>query len=283
MKQRTQHRGESARNYERTNSRNSAPIDNLMSHVNTENVQVMYQFCKNYQCRHVEALILDGANIQSVPSQGILALAQRLNAPLVVIYHEHKDEGLKQSVRMEKWYNRERRANATTTWQEVAKYLYSLHQWHESRPLAMPKCQRGYDPVWLQAGTSRGNGNLDLSVSNVLRVIPGVRHIDIDASMMCTSCDQFLLIIEGSSDGLRGTSLENKEKATSMSRKIAHALNAQTLLVQHHVNDDSHSKDIALTLWKDQNDRHPHSRHGLAWEDAYTALSKIESQHICQA
>lgn len=274
-------RGESSRNVNRTNSRNDAPLNNLMSKFDTENVQAIYQFCKNYHCRKIQVLIINSADHGTLPTDGTFALARQLEVPILVISHEKKDESLDKPITMHSWYNGElKNTREGTTWQECAIYLRSLQRWHEERPGAHWKCgKKRYEDRWLDKGFGRGRGELDLSVSNMLRVIPGVAQIDIDGSVFCQQCKQFLLVIEGSSDGLRGTHLESKEKATSMTRRIADKIGSKTLLLQHHVGDNNHAKNVSLTMWAPGKPV-PHIKENANWDTAHAAISGTIGSHL---
>lgn len=274
-------RGESERNFSRTNSRNTGPLDRLMQGLVTENVQAMYQFCKNYRCRAVEALILEGKPEGYLPSRGEHSLAAKLGVPIVIIRHTPMDEGLLKPVWTEVWFKGElKRPSTEVTWGKTAQYLLTLHSHHERRSSDVMCGTKRYEKSWLEKGRGRGKG-VDLSVSNLLRVVPGVGHIDIDGSLFCQECDSFIMFIEASSDGLRGTSLEHKGKATSMTRKLATQCSAKTLLLQHHVNDNSHAKEVSLTTWGQDNMTGIYSKDNLSWGDARSALEKVYDNHQC--
>lgn len=276
----TVQRGESGRNTPRTGSRNSAPLDLLMQKAGLRHVSVLYQYCKNYRCRQIEALVIPTTQDEFTLSDPILCLGDLLGVPVVLVLHEPKDEFLTQPVTVTVFFKGERKSvRPDVKWGEVAKYMRSLHKHHESVSTDANCGIQRYDDVWLQAGRRRGT-DTDLSLSNMLRAVPGVGHIDIDALTVCPTCSSPTCVIEASSDGMKGTQLQDKSKATSMSRKIARTLDVPTLLLQHHVKDDSHEHPVSVTAW-DSRGRHEAdlSAEQVSWDAAQATVQKVAAMH----
>lgn len=275
--------GESRRNTVRTLGRNSAALDLALARSGAPSSTALYQYCSNQACKRVEVLLIsvakprvDDAEV-TVPAH-IKSLARSLRVNVVTFVHRVKDEFLRAPVLISVWeWSTDTSHREMTTWQQGAKLLRNFQTEHE-RTSQNPKCAPPhYDAAWLTAPRVRGQGRLDLSLSNMIRCIPGVRHIDIDAFTYCDSCAQPQVVIEASSDGMKGSSLESKKKATLMSRRVASVVQTETLLVQHHVNDDAHERGVLVTCW-DVEGRQTLSRE-TSWSNLEEMLRQYHERH----
>jgi hypothetical protein len=277
------HRGESARNSSRANTRNSAPLEKLLEDSDSPNFSVFYQYCRNYQCRNIEAIIATRTQHNEVHNeefQAMIRLSEDLQCELIIIEHDYKDELHQADVILHSWtHDNHHYSVQNLSWGKAMQYLQSLHVAHESNS-TQPKCGPGhYDNTWLKRDTRRGAGTLDLSLSNALRCIPGVRHLDIDAAIFCPECRMTEIIIEASSDGMKGTSLQDKDKSTSLSRHIAQRTQSHVLLLQHHVNDDTHQYPIMLTGWMPGSYDKPFNSIETDWQKAFATVKSIRERH----
>lgn len=271
--------GESGRNFQRNNSRNSGATDALALKVPFDTYNVMYQYCKKYGCRKIEALLIATTSRTPVIEENITKLAEALAVPIYVIVHRVKDESLKLPVTL---FMREPGKELVqvpdlTRWGSIAKALKEVHKEHEK---TSRRCAGGYEDAWLSAGQGKSNTPKDdFSMSNMLRVIPGVRHLDIDMGMSCPRCHVTQVIVEASSDGMKGTKLENKAKATSMSSAISSVIGSDTVLLQHHVGDSKHEEPIEMTLFK--GGKKKDQVVARTWEEAVSAFESLFESHVC--
>lgn len=273
--------GESSRNFQRNNTRNSGATDTLATKLESDTYSVMYQFCKNYSCRQVEALLVDSTDLNPTLSENIKEISKRLNAPVYVISHKTKDENLKLPVRL---FLKEVGSDdlvhqaEVTRWGSVAKILRDLHRHHGELTRKHGCGSSSYEDKWLEAGRGRGVGKTDFSMSNMLRVIPGVRHLDFDMVIACPDCHVPEVFVEASSDGMKDTALESKQKGSSMTRKLAGQSGAFALVLHHHVGDSKHEKPIYAYFISPEGEQGKIALE--TWDSVTRALQNIHHMHV---
>lgn len=81
----------------------------------------------------------------------------------------------------------------------------------------------------------------DLSLSNALRKVKGVRHLDLDGYQYDPKSQTFEILFEATSS--------MGDKDTTMTRALAKQAGAFVFLIQHHWHDEDNELPIYLTLW----------------------------------
>lgn len=272
-------RGETSRNIQRNRTQNDVPLHRLIESADAKSVSPLYQYCR--ACRRIEAFIIPARRgVDTTPPPAVLAMAQKIGVRVVVIEHSVKDEALQRPIALHVYAPDKQESPQVvprSTWKVAATFLRSLQTEHEK---SSERCSSGYDAsAFLAAGQGRGIGETDFSVSNFLRTIPGVRHIDMDASLYCNACNEVYLVIEASSDGMRGTKHASKNKGSSMSRRWGKMLSAHTMLLQHHVGDNEHEKPVQVTMWDTASkDRKPAASVNT-WEGVKAEIIQLKTAH----
>lgn len=84
------------------------------------------------------------------------------------------------------------------------------------------------------------SGERDLCVSAALRRVPDVRHIDVDFVQYDPLTRVPEVVVEASSDA---------RKASDLARRFARRLDAFTVLIIHHYNDNEHKHPVTVSVW----------------------------------
>lgn len=279
----TLRRGESSRNSARTNSRNSGALDALLaSREAVKSVSFHYQYCGNYGCVAVTGIMLGitSAEKDSNSLIGAQVVAKALNVPLMVVIHEPKDErGLYPVViELTEPGDVEPTIHEGQTWRKMSEVLRWWQKNHEKTSGDEKCAPPRYEDVWLQRSTRVGAGTLDLSFSNAIREVPGVRHLDVDAAICCSTCNEIEALVEASSDGMSGTQWADRNKATRMTRILAKRIGCYTLLIQHYPNDDNHQYPVTVTGWFADGHVFCEAR-TISWEELSLNLDSIHCGH----
>lgn len=276
-------RGESTRNSARTNSRNSEALDNLLdAQGGIKSVSFHYQYCRNYHCSAITAVMVPTTPDchDDAPLKQAQYVAEALNVPLLVVVHEPKDERNVNPVTLEVTYPGEHQPEVRPgqSWRDMSEFLRGLQKSHEARS-DNPQCGPvRYEDTWLSRGRARGMGSLDLSMSNAIREVPGVGHLDVDAAICCEECHTIEALVEASSDGMEGTRWSDRNKATRMTRRLSHVIGCYTLLIQHYPNDNNHENPVTVTGWF-ANGAEFCSGRTMNWAELSTSLDSIHSKH----
>ena len=234
-----------SRNTHRNSSRNSIALNKLMRDSNLRQLPwVLYQYCAT--CMHIEALVVSATSekaVRVIPA--LKKLAAQLRIPVIIVEHTHRDEDHIHPAFVHSYEpstDELIKVSSVGDWEGVAKHLNSLHRDHSYESECPSSTSLLVDGTWKTTDS-------DSSVSNVARRIPGVRHIDIDASVYCPRCYQTQILIEASSTGMKGTSYEDQVKAVRMTRRVAKAVKCETLLLLHHPQDENHREPVMTSSW----------------------------------
>ena len=274
-------RGESVRNAPRTSSRNSGSLNKLIFELGARKFPwMLYLYCAG--CREFEVLVLASTDPTKVtPPAHVARLASSLGTPIIVIRHDAKDEDMTHAVDLHTYLSDGTLDTRlmSTSWREVANALLALQMAHQIES-GGKRCAN-HDATLLSKGTWRLRDG-DASVSNLARMIPGVRHIDIDAAIYCPKCYGTQAVIEASSDGMEDTNLSSKTKEVYMSLRIASAIGADTYLLQHHVKDVEHKHPTMLTGWAAGADDTPFLAPSImTWGAVRREMRASQSRHVC--
>lgn len=130
----------------------------------------------------------------------------------------------------------------TGSWQDVATVLRAEQHEHEREKHSCSS----QDQDWLFREDTIGKTR-DLSLSNAIREIPGVRHTDIDATVACANCGRTVVLIESTSDGIKPR--DGVRKSAHVVRAVGRRLFSSVFLIQHGINDVEHRESVVLTRW----------------------------------
>lgn len=233
---------QTSRNTARTDSRNDGALKSLTEKVPFEAHGFFYQYCNNNKCRQITTLVKPLPRLASQHEVDVFTkVVEQANVPGAIL--QYPDPEVVQAIKITPDGKQERK---TTTWDKYTHYLHTLQVAHEKQS-GLPECAR-YKHDRLPKGTWTSQEE-DTKFSNEARGVPGVRHIDTDGAYHCPQCLKLLLLVEATSDGCPGTPMAGKFKATTMTRKVAAAMGAVPLLIQHHYNDEEHVSPVYLTSW----------------------------------
>lgn len=109
---------------------------------------------------------------------------------------------------------------------------------------ALPRNCRSDSPAgWLLTGGPSNverTGTRDLTLSRALRLVPDVRHVDIDMIQYCPKCRKVEVVVEASAD---------PRKASDIARRVGKQLTATTVLIIHRYNDDDREHPVIVSTW----------------------------------
>ena len=276
-------RGESSRNAPRTSSRNSAALDRLIFELGARKFPwMLYQYCAG--CKQFEALILATTDPERVtPPSHVLSLSKSLGVPVFVVCHSAKDEDMLQPVDVHAYESDGTilSSDIGVSWLKAAQLLMNTQLAHQGES-ASTRCAN-HDSTLLKKGGWKLNDG-DASVSNLARMIPGVRHIDFDAAIYCPRCSRPQAIIEASSDGMENTDLSSKTKGICMSLEVARTVGADAYLLQHHVRDAAHQHPAMLTEWRsgDAAESPSLASSTMTWGSVRRTLRSSQARHVCK-
>lgn len=245
-------------------------------------------------CRAVTAIFYAQPS-DTVPDEQKLpemrAIANAVGVPLFVITHHPYDYDFEYPVRIDRYIKGRRVEHSGTDWDSVGEVL-RREQFHHEDALAAsgeeggrlhPRCD-SRRVSWMEAmtGKARTVEGVDLTLSRIIREIPGVRHIDIDAALICPDCGKPYCMIEGTSDGLGAR--EAKRKAGFMTRSIAEKFRAKTLMIHHQINDTELESEVRVKTFRAG--RYDPERDEVGdWDVAAAELDRILDYHqhvICR-
>lgn len=242
-------------------------------------------------CREVTAVFFAQPSDHALDEQKLKdmrIIANRLKVPLLVVTHHPYDYEYEFPVRIDRYVKGRRVEHSGDTWDSVGEVLRA-EQFHHEDSLAAsggrsshahPKCD-SRRVGWLEMDTARtpARKGTDLTLSRILREIPGVRHIDIDAAFICENCDKPYCLVEGTSDGLGAR--EAKPKASFMTRNIAYSFTAKVMLIHHSPNDADLSGEVrSKTFRKGRHD--PERDERGDWDVAFSQYDRILDYHQTQ-
>lgn len=275
-------RGESSRNVNRNNSRNSAALDALTDGLLYQSAtSFFYQYCHNGACAFVSAIMVPHVRGSEEPGlDTAVKIGALLKVPVIEVIHEPMDDSMKHPISATLWDTAGNQTDyASYSWRELAYLMQSFQLAHQDNS-ALWKCANGYDSKWGRTGRAVSNADNDFSFSNMIRSIPGVRHLDIDAVVLCKECSEVEVMIEASSDGAKNTPFADIVKATRMTRRLATRAEAYTLLVQHHVNDAQHQHPVQVTGWENVNGELYRPVTTMSWADLADEIGRIHERHV---
>ena len=215
------------------------------SHYSPGREEVLYGACplEHPDCHRVTAMVMaHSGEFPRDDANAMLKLARALRVPAYVVTHTERDETLEQPIKIARAFGDIVRSEGS--WFDLTDMLRADQFAHESTS-EHDECT-SESQKWLHSGDGVGT-TVDLSLSNVLRRIPGVRHADIDAILTCEDCDQPVILIESSSDGI--TPRESAIKSAMTTRGVGRRARVVTYLIQHQVGDVELAEPIALTKW----------------------------------
>lgn len=226
-------------------------------------------------CRRETALFLGYSGELPRDAANVMARTSRLlRIPSFLVEHEPRDEVLSGGVTI----SRVLRSSVERTegsWRDFTTMLREVQFSHEVKS-DHPDCSSA-ERDWLRVGAGKGI-SADLSLSNAIREVPGVRHTDIDAVLSCTECGVPVVLIESSSDGI--TPREEAIKAATVTRAIGRHAKVTTYLIQHQVDDAELREPIALTKWVvtgSVSDRYDHEM--TDWDTARRVIQTTIDDH----
>jgi hypothetical protein len=315
--------GVSLRNSERTRNRNEAHTEFIYKNVKgISNTPFIYQFCghenrkgqcvvpkgertkadEEYSCRTVTAIVVpfSAGSFDLVAAERVKAIGVKMKVPVFFVYHHPFDYNYDHTIELEVWQpNGEHTYHALAKWRrDLLTALLDTQIEHESKHNCFIDVPEGqFD--WLD-----GNGDthisddpevhekpgVDLTLSGILRLIPGVRHLDVDACVTCDLCNQPIALIEASSDGYSRGRLADKKKTAAMTLKLGAALDVPTIKLLHEATADVHNDSGAdITTWKpgqtwDKDGRElSDPKRDIDMEDALDIMDGIVAKHLRSA
>lgn len=231
-------------------------------------------------CRAATALFMaNQGELDRDAANAMSRLARKLRVPAFVVDHQRLDQDLVHPVQIARARHGVTRSEGS--WRDFTTALRNEQFQHEAKS-EHPDCV-STDIEWLKVGVGKGI-TADLSLSNAIREIPGVRHTDIDAILTCEDCGEPIVLIESSSDGI--TPREDAVKAATVTREVGRRAKIIVFLIQHQVGDDALAHEIALTKWAITGNVSETYDHELTtWDVALRALNNVIDDHqerFCQ-
>lgn len=194
-------------------------------------------------CRRATALFMPSVGeLNRDTANAMSRLSRKLRVPAFVVTHQKLDQDLIHPVEIARAQRGVTRSEGS--WRDFTEMLRAEQFSHEQSS-EHPDCTSA-DIDWLRTGVGKGIG-VDLSLSNAIREVPGVRHTDIDAILTCIDCGDPIALIESSSDGI--TPREDAIKSATVARDVGRRARVVTLLIQHQVGDADLAHGISLTKW----------------------------------
>lgn len=259
------------RNSARTNNRNEGALKTLDKKIPFEPHGFFYQYCNNNKCRQITVLLKPLPRLATEREvEAFTHVIEQSATPGVILQYPDPDVII--AIKIAPDGTQETKESQ---WGPFLKYLHTLQVAHE-QDSGMSECAN-YKHEPLPAGKWKSTEE-DVVFSNHARTVPGVRHIDTDGAYHCTDCLDVLFLVEASSDGCPGTPMENKYKATTMTRKVAEHLGAIPLLIQHHYGDEEHQQPCYLTSWKNGSQK----RYARTWDRLVEDFENYRERHSAE-
>lgn len=269
----------SSRNYNRTPDRNEGATTTLVERLGGffVNTSFYYQFCPVRGCKEVTLLLASyEGDAPQTDRKMVAEMGSRLNVTVMVIEDSEADV-----VRLEVIRPDGSSQSGTKSWDELLECMHTYQVAHGKA--STKKGCLDYDPSPLPKGKWKSD-SYAVRLSNEVRAVPGVRHIDTDAVLCCDDCLSPLLVIEASSDGMPGSYRSTVSKSAWMTRKLAARLGAQPMLMQHHLHDDQHEREVFVTVWSSPREM-TGSRAEYTWDVLVDDLKRRREAHrsLCSA
>lgn len=282
------HAGETSRNSSQTRTRNSGALESFLEEQQTWNhFGFFYQYCPDKTCcgsRLPNAIMasVHKDKLDEVPTAHLRRLSRKLNVPLIVVRHEPNTgnvDGLLDIERMEDLVDvqvfKPGRDNALSkikllqdlTWVEVTDLLRECH------------LKDDFSADWLPLTNCKRQTDGDATFSNVIRSIPKVRHIDMDAALICPDCNQITMLIEASSTGKKGHVYEKTAKDIYMTKTLSRKLGCHATLLQHFPGDSSLSKSVDLTIWNKTEGLYHARVENQSWDYVFDEMDHFFDEH----
>lgn len=263
---------------------------------------IMLQYCQNPACSKVERLLLaypTGVALDTKEVRQAHVLAKALGVGVTILQHAPRDAFLKQPVKQHRHDfavdGTLVASSAMMTWNgenSVINTMWADHKAHVAAspdPICGPNQYRTlpsgeriltYVDALNEVAYTQGKGNNDLTLSNAVRAVPGVRNIDLDQILTCAGCGQVEMVIETSSDGAPDSRHTRNPKSARMTNKVANALGAHTMLLQHSPGRDCTRQRIKVTQWT------PRSRYNspalaqiMQWRGFQDIIGSVHAEH----
>lgn len=239
-----------------------------------------------YDCRDITAIFIAQPSDVAVDERTVpemRTIANAVGVPLFVVTHHPFDYEYDFPVRIDRYVKGRRVEHVGANWHEVTDALRREQFHHEDSMSASGRTGGRNHPdcnsrrvQWLETVTGGTPGKVDLTLSRVIREIPGVRHIDIDAAVICEDCGKPYCMVEGTSDGLGAR--EAVKKAGFMTRGIAAKLRAKTMMIHHQIGDVDLESEIRVKLFRGTNPEPERNKVG-DWDLAASALESAHDYH----
>lgn len=252
------HAGESNRNSSQTRTRNSGALESfLVEQQSWRHFGFFYQYCPDKRCcnsRLPNAIMasVHKDKLDTVPVADLRRLSRKLGVPLIIVRHDPYTGNVDGRLDVDAMDDlvdvqffepgRDRMLSKITlypdcTWREVTEMIRECHR------------NDNFDDPWLPLSNCKAQSDGDATFSNVLREIPKVRHIDMDAALICPDCNKITMLIEASSTGKKGHVYENTPKDIYMTKALSKKLGCHAALLQHFPGDANLAKSVDLTIW----------------------------------
>lgn len=239
-------------------------------------------------CRTVTAVFYGRteADQEDTALKNVRGIANKLNVPLYVIEHTPYDYDFEREVTIKRYSYNHRVSIAGDTWDKVCDILRGEQFRHEDAVAANsegkrfipahahPKCN-SRRVGWLGSPVAPRAREEDLTLSMIVREIPGVRHIDIDSAIFCGDCGRSYCMIEATSDGVgprRGV-----PKVSFMTRNVASSSGVETMLIQHGIDDHNLEYSIRMSVFDKTGDLKYEDSGD--WDIAFAVLENIQKSH----
>lgn len=113
------------------------------------------------------------------------------------------------------------------------------------------------------------SGERDLCVSQALRRIPDVRHIDVDFVQYDPKTRAPEVVVEASSD---------PRKSSDLARRWARRMEAYTVLIIHRYNDNAHKHPVTVSCWAPDGLKIV-DKQEITWVDFLTFMRTLHDMH----
>ena len=276
--------GVSTRNSERTRSRNEAHTEFIYANIDgISNTPFIYQFCghenrkdecvvpkhkrseadSEYACRVITAIIVPFAagSFDLVVADRARAIGKKMDVPVFYVYHHPFDYNYDHTIEFEVL-----KPDGSRTYHALAKWKRGLltalldtqidHEEQHNCFIDVPEGAVDWldgekDASITDDSKVHEKDGVDLTLSGILRLIPGVRHLDIDACVTCDLCNEPIALIEASSDGYSRGKLAGKKKTAAMTLKVGAQLDVPTMKLLHEPSKDvDFDSGADVTTWK---------------------------------
>lgn len=282
------HAGETSRNSSHTRTRNSGALESFLEEQQTwRHFGFFYQYCPDKRCcgSKLPNAIMSSVHkdkLDTVPTADLRRLSRKLNVPLIIVRHDPNAgnvDGLLDVERMKDLVDVQFFEPGTDgapakielyrdmTWCEVSDMIRECHT------------NDDFSAEWLPLTKCRRQTDGDATFSNVLRSIPKVRHIDMDAALICPDCNEITMLIEASSTGKKGHVYENTPKDIYMTKTLSKKIGSYSTLLQHFPGDARLAKSVDLTIWNKSSGLYHARVDNQSWDYVFDEMEDFFDEH----